>query len=196
MDILGEKLPVNSENMLENTACSAILLFNSVQHLAAIIGNTMKFKIIMMLVILSILSVTPMIYMGKFDPMAFIDSGFKGGSSEFAKLKAKAPKNLTSVVTDKKVQVYKWRDKNGVMQFSNTPPTGVGSEAIELNPDHNIIQAVKVPVKEEKEAQATSAAMPNPYSVKGMKKVMEDAKGVEGLLQKRHEEQQKMMNNL
>lgn len=181
--------------MLEITVCSTILLFNCVQRLAMIIGNTMKSKIIMMLVILGILSVTPMIYMGKFDPMAFIDSGFKGGSSEFAKLKAKAPKNLTSVVTDKKVQVYKWRDKNGVMQFSNTPPAGGGSETIELNPDHNLIQAVKVPV-EEKEAQATSAAMPNPYSVKGMKKVMEDAKGVEGLLQKRHEEQQKMMNNL
>ncbi len=37
---------------------------------------------------------------------------------------------------------------------------------------------------------------PNPYSIKGMKKVMNDAKGVESLLQNRHEEQQKMMNNL
>ena len=156
----------------------------------------MKFKIVMMLIILGILSVMPMIYMGKFDPMAFLDSSLKDGSSEFAKLKAKAPKNLTSIVKDEKVQVYKWRDKNGILQFSNTPPVGGGSEILELDPNHNIIQAVKIPVKEKEEKKVTSSAMPNPYSVKGMKKVMEDAKGVEDLLQKRHEEQQKAMGDI
>jgi len=35
--------------------------------------------------------------------------------------------------------------------------------------------------------------MPNPYSVKGMKKVMDDARGIEQMLQKRHEDQQKMI---
>ena len=34
----------------------------------------MKFKIFTMLVTLGILSVIPMIYMGKFDPMSFFDS--------------------------------------------------------------------------------------------------------------------------
>jgi len=156
----------------------------------------MKFKIFAMLVILGILSVMPMIYMGKFDPMAFFDSSLSKGASEFKNLKAKAPKSLSNGVTDKKVQVYKWRDKNGIMQFSNTPPpTGGDAEKIELNPNKNIVQAVKIPEKEEpKEAAKTQS--PNHYSIKGMKKVMNDAKGVEALLQKRHEEQQKMMNNL
>jgi hypothetical protein len=36
----------------------------------------------------------------------------------------------------------------------------------------------------------------SPYSVSGMKKVMDDAKGVEQVLQQRHEEQQQMMENL
>lgn len=156
----------------------------------------MKFKILSMLVILGILSVTPMIYMGKFDPMSFIESGFSGGASDFSKLKAKAPKNLSSVVTDKKVEVYKWRDENGVMQFSNTPPPTVSNaEQVILDPNSNLMQAVKVPVKEE-EKEVVEAEAPSPYSVKGMKKVVDDAKGIEEMLQQRHEEQQKMINNI
>lgn len=156
----------------------------------------MKLKILSMLVILGIMSVTPMIYSGKFDPMSLIGSGLNGGLSDIEKLKAKAPKNLSSVVTDKKVEVYKWRDKNGVMQFSNTPPaSGAAAEQVVLNPDSNIVQAVKVPEKEVA-VEAAETQAPSPYSVKGMKKVMDDARGVEELLQKRHEDQQKMLNNI
>ena len=155
----------------------------------------MKFKILSMLVILGFLSVMPMIYMGKFDPLSFLESGFSAGGSEFDKLKAKAPKNLSNVVSDEKVQVYKWRDENGVMQFSNTPPlTGGVAEQVVLDPS-NLMQAVKVPV-EEAPKQAVETEAPNPYSVKGMKKVMDDARGVEELLQQRHEGQQEMIKNL
>jgi len=152
----------------------------------------MKFKIIMMLVALVGLAVTPMIMKGEFDPMAF----FGGGLSEFEKLKAKAPKGLSSVVTDEKVQVYKWRDKNGVMQFSNTPPpASVKGERVELNPNSNIIKAIKVEKKETAKKEA-SIKVPSPYSVKGMKKVMDDARGIEDLLKNRHENQQKALKNL
>ncbi len=156
----------------------------------------MKLKILSMLIILGVLSVLPMIYMGKFDPLAFIDSGFSNGASEFKKLKAKAPKNISNAVSDEKVQVYKWRDENGVMQFSNTPPLNSSqAEQVELDPNKNLVQAVKVPEKEEPK-QVVKTEAPNPYSVKGMKKVMDDAKGVEDMLQQRHEDQQKAYNNL
>ena len=155
----------------------------------------MKFKIFSMVVILGVISVLPMIYMGKFDSMPFIGSIFKGGTSEFEQLKAKTPKNLTNVVTDEKVQVYKWRDKNGVMQFSKIAPVEGSSEKIELNPNENIIQAVKIPV-EEVEQEIVKSEKPNPYSIKDMKKVMDDARGVEDLLQNRFEDQQKALNNL
>lgn len=157
----------------------------------------MKFKIFTMLVTLGILSVVPMIYMGKFDPLAFFDTSLSKGVTEFKDLKAKVPKNLSSAVTDKKVQVYKWRDKNGIMQFSNTPPTttATNAESVLVDPNNNLVKAIKIPEKEEpKEVVKTES--PSPYSVKGMKKVMNDAKSVEALLQKRHEEQQKMMNSL
>ncbi len=146
-----------------------------------------------MLVALVGLAVTPMIMTGEFDPMAFFNGG---GVSEFAKLKAKAPKGLSNVVTDEKVQVYKWRDKNGVMQFSNTPPpNSIKGEKVELNPNSNIVQAVKIKKKETVKKEASTKA-PSPYSVKGMKKVMDDARGVEDLLKNRHENQQKRLKNI
>ncbi len=158
----------------------------------------MKLKLIMMLFTLGVLSVVPLIMMGKFDPMAFFDLGFSRGASEFSKLKAQAPKNLTSVVTDKKVQVYKWRDEHGVMQFSNVPPaTDRDAEQVVLDPASNLVQAVKVPEKKEApKAAGQTQQRPNPYSVKGMKKVMDDAKGIEALLQKRQAQQQKALGNL
>ena len=157
----------------------------------------MKLKILSMLIILGVLSVTPMIYMGKLDPMELLGAGLNGGASEFEKLKAKAPANMTSVVTDEKVQVYKWRDKNGVMQFGNTPPPEVrNAEQVELNPNSNVVTAVKVPVEEEKPVASTELVQPAPYSVKGMKKVMDDARGVEQMLQQSHEQRSKALNNL
>ena len=155
----------------------------------------MKFKIFSMLVILGVVSVMPMIYMGKFDPLSFLESGFSKGGSEFAKLQAKAPKNLSNAVTDEKVQVYKWRDEHGVMQFSNTPPITGAAEQVVLDPNHNLMQAVKVP-EEAEVKQQVEAESPSPYSVKGMKKVVDDAKGVEQLLQQRHESQQQMLKDI
>jgi len=155
----------------------------------------MKFKIFTMLLTLGVLSVVPMIYMGKFDPMAFFDSSISKGSAELKNLKNSVPAGLSNVSSSEKVQVYKWRDKNGIMQFSNTPPTVNHAESILINPNNNLIQAIKIPEKKEtkKTLEKQSAS---PYSAAGMKKVMHDAKGVEQMLQKRHEQQQKMMNNL
>jgi len=156
----------------------------------------MKFKVFTMLVTLGILSVVPMIYMGKFDPMAFFDSSISKGVSEFKNLKTNVPESFANVVSDERVQVYKWRDKNGVMQFGSVPPPTVSNaEAVLLDPNINLVRAVKIP-KKEKPKEAVKAQSASPYSVTGMKKVMSDAKGVEELLQKRHEEQRKMLNNL
>lgn len=156
-------------------------------------GDIMKFKIFSMLFILGVLSVLPMIYMGH-NPLS-IFSGF-GNQNEIAKLKAKAPKNLTNVVTDEKVQLYKWRDEHGVMQFSNTPPPATANaEKVELNPNKNLVQAINVPEPVEQKPSFQTET-PNPYSVQGMKKVMDDARGVEELLRNRHEQQQKMLNGM
>ncbi len=153
-----------------------------------------------MLISLVILSIAPLIIMGKFDPLAFFNSSLSKGASEFNRLKAKTPKNLSSVIADDKVQVYKWRDESGVMQFSNVPPaTDRHAERVLLDPNSNLMQATKIPVKEpEKEApkDVAQTKSPNPYSVKGLKKVMEDVQGVEKLLQQRQGQQQEALNDL
>ena len=158
----------------------------------------MKFKILSMLITLGVLAVMPMIYMGAFEPMAFFSSGVQDSVSEFNKLKANAANGFGSVVGNEKVQVYKWRDKNGVMQFSHVPPvTGGFAEKVELDTSTNIVQAIKVPkVEKEQPKEVAQIETPNPYSVKGAKKVLQDAKGIEAMLQKRHEEQQKMLGDL
>lgn len=156
----------------------------------------MKFKILSMLVSLAILSVMPMIYMGKFDPLSFIDARIKTAGSDFDRLKAGVPAGIGHAGSDEKVQVYKWRDENGVMQFSNTPPAAGGqAERLLLNPDSNVVQAVKMPEKEPA-AEAAESASPSPYSINAMQKAVNDAKAVEVLLQQRHESQQKMLDKL
>ena len=155
----------------------------------------MKFKILSMLVILGLISVMPMVYTGKLDPLAFI-ANLSKTSSSLAKLTEKVPVNVSNVVASEQVQVYRWRDENGVMQFSNIPPPTVfNAEQVVLEPNSNLLQAVKIPEKDEPK-QVVQAESTSPYSVKGMKKVLDDARGVEEMLQQRHQERQKMLNNL
>src|SRR5690606_1757311 len=51
---------------------------------------------------------------------------------------------------------YKWTDEHGVTHYSNeVPPAELTAEVIEVDPDTNIIQAIKIPEKEtEKEPAA------------------------------------------
>jgi len=159
----------------------------------------MKFKIFSMLLILGVLSALPLIYTGKLNPVAMLDGDFsmKSAGDEIAKLKAKAPKNLTNVTTDETVQMYKWRDEYGVMQYSNSPPPQMqNAEQIELNPNHNVIEATKVPEVEVTPTQTSQPEIKNPYSVGGMKQAVEDAKAVQGILDQRAEEQKRALGNL
>jgi len=159
----------------------------------------MKFKVFIILVILGMVSVMPMIYTGKFDLMAFFESSASQSSAQYNQLKSKVSGNLSGIVKDEKVQVYQWRDNNGVMQFSNMPPPDVShAKRIMIDPNNNLVSAIKRPKKEEvtQEQARVVVGTPNPYSVKGMKKVMNDARGIEQMLKKQHEQQQKMLKDL
>ena len=159
----------------------------------------MKFKIFSMLLILGVLSALPLIYTGKLNPVAMMNGEFslQDAGDEIARLKAKAPKNLTNVTTDEKVQMYKWRDEYGVMQYSNTPPPEMqNAEQIELNPNHNVIEATRVPEVEVTETPSGQPEINNPYSVSGMKQAVEDAKAVQDILNKRADEQKRALGNL
>lgn len=88
--------------------------------------------------------------------------------------------------------VYKWQDKNGEWHFSNQPPAeGVASKVITYRSDTNVIQSTKAPAKPEPASEPeTPTANPllpitNPEKVK---KLMDDAKNIEKLLQDRQEQ--------
>lgn len=48
-----------------------------------------------------------------------------------------------SNTTKQKISVYKWRDEQGSWQFGNEPPQGVAYELLELDPDTNVLPAIK-----------------------------------------------------
>ena len=97
------------------------------------------------------------------------------------------------------VTIYEWRDSRGGIQFTNEPPPeGVEYQVRQYDPNANVIQSVKSPtaapepeVAENSEPEtAGTLEAPSPYSPEGVKKLMDDAKNVEKLLNERFQRQQ------
>ena len=97
------------------------------------------------------------------------------------------------------VTIYEWRDSEGDIQFTNEPPPqGVEFEIRQFDPNANVIQSVKLPpAKPEPAASETQQPQesgapeaPSPYSPESVKKLMDDAKNVEKLLNQRFQNQQ------
>ena len=152
----------------------------------------MKSTIISMIIVLCVFAIIPMFLLGDDSVLAKFGLGAFSGSEERPKL----PKNLTNVTTDEKVQVYKWRDKYGVMQFTNTPPPEAQqAELVELTPNTNIIKAVEVPEEEPEQKRTGPSVMMtgNPYTPGGMKDLLDTTSSLaEGMNQKQLEQQQLM----
>jgi len=152
----------------------------------------MKSTIISMIIVLCVLATIPMFLFGDGSVLAkFGLDGFSGSDE-----RSKGPKNITSVTTDEKVQVYKWRDEYGVMQFTNTPPPETQQvEMVELTPNTNIVKAIEVPEQEpEKKPSGPGVIMTgNPYTPGGMKDLLDTTSSMaEGMNQKQLEQQQLM----
>jgi hypothetical protein len=100
--------------------------------------------------------------------------------------------------------IYQWHDGEGNIQFTTEPPPeGIDYQVRQFDPDANVIQSVKVPARETPagsagaEAGKTAEPAPedsNPYSPEGIKKMIEDAKNVEKLLQQRFQNQESAIN--
>ncbi len=119
---------------------------------------------------------------------------FSSGSDEHAK----APKNLTSVTTDEKVQVYKWRDQYGVMQFTNTPPPQTRqAELIELTPNTNIVKSVEVPEEEpEQKPGGPSVMMTGTRTPGGMKDLLDTTSSLATDMNQKQIDQQQLMDQI
>jgi hypothetical protein len=86
---------------------------------------------------------------------------------------------------------YKWYDSEGNIQFTTEPPAdGIEYTLKGYDPDANVIQAVKTPAREAKAEESTpvqeKSAGPedgvNPYSADSIKKLFEETKNIEKLL--------------
>jgi hypothetical protein len=152
----------------------------------------MKATTLSMLVVLALMVAVPMWFLGS--------GSFTGksGSDSTESLKKKAPKGVKAVVTDRKVEIYKWIDKYGVPQFSETAPAD-GSEAkmIVLSPDTNVMDAFKIPKKEEeKEKKGKVFSLGSPYSPEGMKDMVDESLQLKDKINEQQTEQEAMIEKI
>jgi hypothetical protein len=109
----------------------------------------------------------------------------------------KLPTNIRTVTTDKTVQMYKWRDASGVMQFSSTPPPDGNAQIMQLTPNLSTMQAVKPRPEEEIASAPAASPMPaSPYTPGGMKKLMDQAGAVKQLMEQQQAQQQKSLEQI
>jgi len=98
---------------------------------------------------------------------------------------------------------YKWYDSEGNIQFTTEPPAdGIEYTRKGFDPDANVIQAVKIPAREAKAEESTPVqekpAGPEdaviPYSADSIKKLFEETRNIEKLLNQRTKDQQSALN--
>ncbi len=148
-----------------------------------------------MIIVLCLLAVIPMFLFSDNGLFSRLGLGGFGGSDE----EPQPPKNLTNVTTDEKVQVYKWRDEDGVMQFSSTPPLESGrAELVELTPNTNIVKAIEVPEDEPEQKRSRPRVMTvgNPYTPEGMKDLLDTTSTLAEDMGQKQIEQQQLMNQI
>ena len=132
-------------------------------------------------------------------------------SENFANIKAQLsamvdsakPANIaktakTAVEGEPEKLFFKWKAPDGQTHFGDKPSIDAQNIEVIRGQDlrGNTVAATKIPEPEpEKEQQATNSGsgIPNPYSPKGVKEMMDKAKNVEKLMQDRVEQQEKMM---
>ncbi len=98
---------------------------------------------------------------------------------------------------------YKWYDASGNVQFTTEPPPeGVEYTVKGYDPDTNVIQAVKAPAEAAPEQAPRESAKPkqepgaldNPYNPENIKKLIDDAKNVQNILNQRYQGQESALN--
>lgn len=100
-----------------------------------------------------------------------------------------------------KETVYKWTDAQGKIHYSSEPPQNQSlAKKLEINPDANLIQGLAPQTSQKPEPKpAQPASVPggvNAYNPAAVKKLVDDAKNVQNLLNERNEATQKALQNL
>ncbi len=98
--------------------------------------------------------------------------------------------------------VYKWRDKEGELHFTSTPPPkGIEYTVKGYDPNTNLIQSVEIKTEESEHTAQTEDKntkepldLSNPYSPEKVKKLIDDAQNVQKLLNDRLKKQEALID--
>lgn len=104
-------------------------------------------------------------------------------------------KDLTPAIPAGKDTAYKWVDEKGVVHFSTEPPPEEQqAERLEVDPNVNVIKSVK-PREQESPETAPAPELQSPYTPEGAKKLIDDARNVQKLLDDRYEKQKEIIDS-
>ena len=113
------------------------------------------------------------------------------------------PENINSVTTDTDVEVYKWRDENGVMHFGSAPPQYGGVvEKMNLKANQNIMDPVRVVAEEanvivgQGDDTIKQVSVENPYSPEGMADLLNQTQGLADSLSKQQADHKKQLDDI
>jgi len=96
-----------------------------------------------------------------------------------------------------KRKLYSWKDEQGNVHYSNVAPTDSASiKTIHVDPNINVIkmdkpeegQSAALPVQEEQGQPGTGPSMISVYTPEGTQKLIDEARAVEGRVQERQQE--------
>lgn len=171
----------------------------------------MKSSIFGMLFILIALTVGPLIYFNGGDK--YLDKWLSSPAKP--KLELNRDVVYAPVTTDEKVEIFKWKDENGVWQFGSTPPPGQqGVESMMLQPNVNVMKPVEVPEKEQATQSGSRVvrlndiepkrktgkdddsfgiskdSLENPYAPESVSELLDTTKNLQGVLNNRQQLQQ------
>lgn len=141
------------------------------------------------------------------DPMAMLMAPFKGGgSATISRTQATDSPRLREGpldTLDSTTTVYRWKDTDGNVHFSNRLPEGAsGVESLEIDPDANLILGVEPSPGAPSGRPGTASdvispagpeAVGNPYSADGVQKLIDQAKQVQELVNQRFKQQEEML---
>ena len=150
-------------------------------------------SMIFVCVALCFMAVVARVYMaGGIDGV--LNPGLKSGEAT-----AKVPQNVTAVTTDKDVEIFKWRDEQGVMHFGERPPEfDTIVEKVDLRTNENVMKAVKVTrdVVESADTGIQQVNVDNPYSPEGMSQLLQQTQALTDSINKQQEGKKEMLDNI
>lgn len=153
----------------------------------------MKSTIISMLVVLVLLVVLPILFLGDkrlFDGISLDSPDSSSGAG------VQLSSRIENVSTDAPVAIYRWRDANGLLQFSNTEPEGVAAELLQLEPNLSSMDPVKARPVDNTAATVSAPETGNPYTPGGMKEMVEQANELKKVLSQQQADQQQAIENI